>query len=93
MGGFICKQPNGLYCLDSMIVDCITHYNMTEDEYIELCVEEARKKARDVLDYGIRPLKLVIENFAPNNMSSEKFKAILKEMESEITETTKMKTT
>ena len=29
MGAFISKQPNGLYCRFSTIVDTITHYNMT----------------------------------------------------------------
>lgn len=39
MGAFIAKQPNGLYCRYSSIVDNITHHNMTEEEYIELCAE------------------------------------------------------
>ena len=42
MGAFIAKQPNGLYCRYGEIVDNITHYNMTEEDYIafpdpELC--------------------------------------------------------
>lgn len=36
MGAFICRQPNGLLCRFSTVVDCITHYNMTEDEYIKM---------------------------------------------------------
>ena len=30
MGAFIAKQPNGLYCRFSTVVDCVTHYDMTE---------------------------------------------------------------
>ena len=93
MATFICKQPNGLYCRHSTIVDCITDYNMTEDEYIEMCVEKARKEARRTLNYAVRPFRWVREIFEPDTMSSEQFKEILKEMESETTETTKMKTT
>ena len=46
MGAFIARQPNGLLCRWSSVVDNITHYNMTEDEYIEYCAEDAREKAR-----------------------------------------------
>ena len=50
MGAFIARQPNGLLCRFSSVVDCVTDYNMTEEEYIEMCAEKARKEARDVLD-------------------------------------------
>ena len=93
MATFICKQPNGLYCRHSTIVDCVTHYNMTEEEYIEMCVEEARTEARCALDSKVRPFRWVKEYFKPDNISGNEFKAILKEMESEISETAKMKRT
>ena len=48
MGAFIARQPNGLLCRFSSVVDCITDYNMTEDEYIEMCAEKAREEARAV---------------------------------------------
>ena len=35
MGAFIARQPNGLLCRFSTVVDCITDYNMTEEEYIQ----------------------------------------------------------
>ena len=44
MGAFIARQPNGLLCRFSSVVDCITDYNMTEDEYIEMCAEKDEKK-------------------------------------------------
>ena len=34
MGAFISKQPNGLYCRFSSVVDCPTHWNMTKEDYI-----------------------------------------------------------
>lgn len=49
MGAFIARQPNGLLCRWSSIVDNITHYNMTEEDYIEYCAELAREEARDNL--------------------------------------------
>lgn len=56
MGSFIAKQPNGLYCRYSGVVDNITHYNMTEEDYIELCVERAKEEAKIILEQA-RPLK------------------------------------
>ena len=44
MGAFIARQPNGMLCRFSSVVDCITDYNMTEDEYIEMCAEKHEKK-------------------------------------------------
>ena len=38
MPGIIAKQPNGLYCRISTIIDAPTHSNMTEQDYIDLCV-------------------------------------------------------
>lgn len=64
MGAFIARQPNGLLCRWSSIVDNITHYNMTEDEYVELRAEEARKQARFELEHNprfIRPFSEVLE--------------------------------
>ena len=46
MGAFISKQPNGLYCRFSTIVDTITHYNMTESDYIEFCIDRYGKNGR-----------------------------------------------
>ena len=46
MGSFIARQPNGLLCRWSSIVDNLTHYDMTEEDYIEYRAECARKEAR-----------------------------------------------
>ena len=81
MGAFIARQPNGLLCRFSSVVDCITDYNMTEEEYIEMCAEKARKEARDVPDHYMQPFELVDKRFYPNNMTVEEHKRIMKEME------------
>ena len=80
MGAFIVRQPNGLLCRFSTVVDCITDYNMTEDEYIEMCAEKARKEARYVLENYMQPFELVDKYFHPNNMTAEKHKQIMEEM-------------
>lgn len=84
MGSFIAKQPNGLYCRFSGVVDCPTDWNMTEEEYIEMCVqramEEAREKAKLVLAYHVRPFDWVLSDFFPHNMTNEEFDEFLKEV-------------
>lgn len=80
MGAFVARQPNGLLCRFSSVVDCITDYNMTEEEYIEMCAEKARKEARDVLDNYMQPFELVDKYFYPNNMTVEEHKRIMEEM-------------
>lgn len=80
MGVFISKQPNGKYCRFSTIVDTVTDYNMTEEEYIEMCAERAREEARDVLANRTKPFEWVINYFLPNNDTIEEFVKILKDM-------------
>lgn len=84
MGAFIAKQPNGLYCRFSTVVDCPTDWNMTAEEYIELYVEMAVKRAMEeakwTLKYHVRPFEWVTEYFVPNNMSESEFEECLKEM-------------
>lgn len=77
MGTFIARQPNGLLCRFSTKVDTFTHINMTEDEYIELCAEKARRKAREVLNNDIKPWGLVKEFFEPSNNTVEEFNKLL----------------
>lgn len=84
MGSFIARQPNGLICRFSSIVDTITHYNMTDEEYIEYCSEIARENAKWQLKHSAKPFNLVIKAFRPMNMSVEEFNAYLKKMGSDI---------
>ena len=83
MGAFVVKQPNGRYCRFSTIVDCPTNWNMTAEDYVELCAERARDEARRTLEYHLRPFEYVKEYFVPNNMSETEFEECLREMEAE----------
>ena len=84
MGAFIVKQPNGKYARFSTIIDCITDYDMTEEDYINLCIEkakiEAEREARQVLEKYVRPFDWVFDYFYPNNQSYPEFIEQLKEM-------------
>lgn len=67
MGSFIAQQPNGLYCRFSTIVDTVTHYNMTKDDYIEVCKDRLGKKrgeeeANDILKNYLHPLTMFLSN-------------------------------
>ena len=84
MGAFIARQPNGLLCRFSSVVDTLTHYNMTEEEYIEYCAEKAREDAKWLLEHNVKPFDLVINEFRPINASVEEFNAYLREMGSDI---------
>ena len=80
MGVFISKQPNGLYCRFYTIVDCPTDWNMTEDDYIELCKQKAEEDARYVLKNCLLPFAMVEERFFPNSMTQEEFELFLKDV-------------
>lgn len=80
MGAFVAKQPNGLYCRFSTVIDCPTDWNMTEDDYIELCKERAEKEARDVLANYLQPFEMVKDRFYPNNMTEEEFEQFLNDV-------------
>lgn len=81
MGAFISRQPNGLLCRFSSVTDTVTHYNMTDDEYIKMRQERAAEEARELLKRHTKPFYMVRESFWPNNMSRSEFNEILKEME------------
>lgn len=81
MGAFIARQPNGLLCRFSTVVDCPTHYNMTDEEYIEMRAEEAREEARKTLEYHLKPYEWVETYFAPYNMTNTEFAKIKELME------------
>ncbi len=96
MAGFIARQPNGLLCRHSTVVDCVTDYNMTEEEYINLCAEKAaevaRHEAKEVLEGYMRPFHLVKDYFVPNNMTQEEFERILEDMSRPKEQCTRTKT-
>ena len=47
--GFIARQKNGLLCRFSTVIDTVTDYNMTDEEYIEMCAQKAREEAQATL--------------------------------------------
>lgn len=81
MAEFIARQPNGLLCRHSTVVDCITDYNMTEQDYINLCKEKAEQEALKILKWDVRDFDEVKDRFIPNNMTEVEFQKILKQME------------
>ena len=80
MGSYIVKQPNGLYCRFSTSADTITHYNMTEEEYLEICAEKARKEAKEILENHLYPFEQIKRDFMPTNNSLEEFESFLNKM-------------
>lgn len=80
MGAFICRQPNGLICRFSSVVDCPTHWNMTEEDYIEWYVNEARETAKRNIEKIYIPFKEVLEEFYPYNMTQEEFEKFLEDV-------------
>ena len=84
MGAFIAKQPNGLYCRYGTIVDNITHHNLTEEDYIELCVERAKDEAKEILEKA-KPFSEVLEYLSPDTKRDlRSMNKILKECGSEV---------
>lgn len=88
MGAFIARQPNGLLCRFSTVVDTVTHYNMTEEDYITQVQmwlygrnrETAEREAKDTIDNYIQPFSEVIRRFIPYNNTRKEFMNILREM-------------
>ena len=83
MASFICRQPNGLLCRFSTVVDTVTDYNMTDEEYIQMKMQQAKEEAEDILKNYLRPFEEIDERFIPNIMSKEEFERIKEEMSKE----------
>ena len=50
MGYQIVKQPNGLYCIFSTVVDSIVDYNLTRDRVVGFMTKKETKKIEDDVD-------------------------------------------
>lgn len=87
MGAFISKQPNGLYCRFSTVVDCPTDWNMTEEDYIELCKEIAEAEAKNVLQNHLKPFEWVKDYFYPRNMTEQEFNDFLEKVSTPVGDT------
>lgn len=77
---FIVRQPNGKLARFSSVVDTVTHFNMTEEEYVKYRIQQAIEEARDVIERRLYPFEDIIDEFAPHNESYEQFISKLKEM-------------
>lgn len=92
MGAFVAQQPNGLYCRFSSVVDTVTHWNMTFEEYVEQVQmkrygrshEEAAVEAHDIINNYLQPFQEIINRFRPINDTVEEFNGILREMGSDV---------
>ena len=80
MAGFVAKQPNGLYCRFSTVVDCPTDWNMTAEDYIELCKQKAEQEAKDVLENYLQPFEKVKDYFFPSIMTEKEFVEFLQDV-------------
>lgn len=82
MAGFIAKQPNGLYCRFSTVVDCPTHINMTEEDYLNNVTGTVRnrKEGKDVLENYLQPFQEVIDRYTPLNMTERAFDVLLQKV-------------
>jgi hypothetical protein len=83
---YLAKQPNGLYCRFSTVVDCPTHYNMTREDYIQVIMDRghnrgfAEEEADDIIKNDLQPFERIIQDYTPLNMTRYRFIKILKEM-------------
>ena len=86
MGAMICKQPNGKYCRFSTVVDTVTDYNFTKEEYISGITGTVKnnEEAKEIIENHTRPFLEVIERFQAENESVEEFNKKLIEMGSEV---------
>lgn len=84
MGAYIAKQPNGLYCRFSSVVDAITHYNLTKEDvinlFIEMAVQNAKEQAEYILGHRIHTFDEVIDDLRPYNCTIEEIDELVKEM-------------
>lgn len=80
MGAFVAQQPNGLYCRFSTIVDCPTHWNLTKEDYIQYRMNSLKEELEHMFKCNLKPFEWVNKYFQPVNMSKERFKEILEEM-------------
>lgn len=79
---YIARQPNGLLCRFSTVIDAPTHYNLTEKEYIELCAEQAREEARYNLKqkHFIKRFENVLKDIRFDYISKKEWQDVLEKM-------------
>ena len=89
MAEFWSKQPNGKYCRLSTCVDCVTHWNIREEQFINMVfgytyhprTEDEINTLRQVFkEKYLKPFSEIKERFIPANATIEDFEDVLKEM-------------
>jgi len=75
---FIALQPNGLYCRFSPIVECLTHINMTREDYLNnfTGTVDSREEAESILAFEVRPFSEVSRLTTTQNMTKAEFKRV-----------------
>ena len=90
MGAIFYKQPNGRYCRYSTVVDCVTDYNMSENDILDLFMEKAHDDAMQFIRNkdNFKPFKELTEKYEDlgpdeeptGEMSVHEFESIKKQM-------------
>lgn len=92
MGVYYCKQPNGLYCRFSTIVDTVTSYNMDKAGLKELFIEKFGEEDPDVINFEaflsednkrrfrIYPFNVVVNRMTSANETIDGARSLMKEM-------------
>lgn len=89
MAGLIAKQPNGLYCRISTVVDAPTHWNMTEQDYINMRVKKAEEDAKEVLAnycYDFDVALNCVRYGKDTEMTTEEYEKFIKDCNTEVKE-------
>ena len=81
MGSYIARQPNGLYCRYSSVVECPTHFNMTVTDYLKIVVsrnpdksiEWCMNEVKDVFENYLQPFVRVMVDTTELNMTEEEY--------------------
>ena len=77
--GFIAKQPNGLFCFFDDIDDQPKKWNISKEEYVDMCIKNAKKSALETLK-NAEDFRRVYESFvADDKMTEDDFNNFLKE--------------
>lgn len=88
MGSCICKQPNGLYCRYSSIVETMTDINMTFEDYVKVLINRngyqdwrAREEAKDIFDNYLHNYKEIVQHITLLNETKNSRSKLIKKME------------
>jgi len=79
MGRQIIKQPDGKFCIFSSIIDNVTDYDLTEDEIIEVYVDDFRESITEEVKRTVKRLN----NGESRNFTFDEMLNEIKEIHSE----------